>query len=304
MRRRLFNIALLFASFCLMLSVSFGWWIEGVVSDSFIIKSAKISSEITIYQGNDFNHDGNLDKTNAFELLEKTPKGTKQVLILNFDNLAPTEVYTWKIKVSNNGDAAGFVYSTLVEELLKDKDSSTDSIELRDLVKFMSVTYVPQYAYYLTTTDGTTTYNGTKELMQYNEGASTGKTFIYNGITYDVFKNAEQEEYFVKLDLEEKTKVFLYDATATTALFGNTTSDVVDIGQSKEYVFQIQLEPIKAINDYLGEGKELSAAEVTLYQKLQGVVSNTFESISFEFLDVSLSSTMLGNDSATAEASE
>lgn len=288
MKRRMFNVVLLLISFCLMLSVSFGWWIEGVVSDSFVIKSAKISSEITIYQGNDFNHDGNLDRNNPFQLLEKTPKGTKQVLVLKFTNLAPTEVYTWKIKVENNGDAAGFVYATLAESLLK------DTTNLKDYVKFMSITHIPQYAYYLTTdTDGKRVVSSEKVLMQYNYGSLVGEQFIYNGITYDIYKDADGKEYFLRLEPEEMKKVYLYNATALTALFGNGGNDVVGIGQAKEYVFQIQLEPLQNLID---AEINVTDEDKALYQKLQGKSVTA----SFEFLDVSLSGTQLGNDTTTA----
>ena len=301
MRRRIFNIVLLLISFCLMLSVSFGWWIEGVVSDSFVIKSAKISSEITIYKGNDFNHDGILDKTNTFELVEKKAKNKKQVLILQFDDVVPTEVYTWKIKVDNNGDAAGFVYATLVESLLKDVDDSTETLELRDLVKFMSISYVPQYAYYLNS-DGT--LSDKKELMHYNNGILvSGKTFDYHGNVYYVYKNTNNEEYFVKLEpsLASNNKVYLYNATASTVLFGNTTSDIVDVSESKEYVFQIQLEPLKNL-----ETAEIvvSDSDKEIYQKLQGASSDLFESIAFEFIDVSLSGTPLGDENTTAKLND
>ena len=292
MKRRMFNVVLLLISFCLMLSVSFGWWIEGVVSDSFVIKSAKISSEITIYQGNDFNLDGNLDRNNPFQLLEKTEKGTKQVLVLKFNNLAPTEVYTWKIKVENNGDAAGFAYATLAESLLKDTGN------LKDYIKFMSVTHVPQYAYYLTTdTDDNRVLNGEKVLMQYNIGSRVNQTFVYNGIAYDIYKDAEGNEYFVKLESELKTKVYLYNADATTALFGNGSNDIVGIGQAKEYVFQIQLEPLQNIIDAGKVNNQfvVSDEDIALYQTLQGTKVDT----SFEFLDVSLSSTKLGDDDTT-----
>ena len=287
MKRRMFNVVLLLISFCLMLSVSFGWWIEGVVSDSFVIKSAKISSEITIYQGNDFNHDGNLDRNDPFELLEKTPKGTKQVLVLKFTDLAPTEVYTWKIKVENNGDAAGFVYATLAESLLK------DTTGLKDYVKFMSITHIPQYAYYLTTTDGVREVSGDKVLMQYNYGSSVSEQFAYNGISYDIYKDADGNEYFLKLEPEEMKKVYLYNATALTALFGNGGNDVVGIGQAKEYVFQIQLEPLQNLID---AKINVTDEDKALYQQLQGKSVTA----SFEFLDVSLSGTQLGNDTTTA----
>ena len=286
MKRRMFNIILLLTSFCLMLSVSFGWWIDGFVSDSFIIKSANISSEITLYKGLDFNLDGNLDKVeNPFIIVNKTDKTVdKKVLVLDFGTTLPTEVHTWKIIVKNNGDAAGYVYATLSTKLPDDQ---------LKLVKYMSVSAVYNNInciHYLTNVDDTKKFNGKMEKAISNTGTLTGAQFTYNGIAYDIYVK-DDIEYFIAPESTYKEKVYLYNATETTALFGNTDLDIVGIGKTKEYVFQIQLE---AFEDLIAAGI-CTDADKEEYQELQSSSSDT----TFEFLDVSLSGEVLAPNAGT-----
>ena len=142
MKHRIINIVLLGLTLCALVSVSFGWWIEATVTDSFLIQSANISSTVTVYKGVDFNYDGNLDKTDGedtYTEVLKTEKGSKQIVILDFrksptetlGSLLPNEIHTWKITVDNKGDANGYVYATI----------HGMTAEQKLMVKYMSLTY-------------------------------------------------------------------------------------------------------------------------------------------------------------------
>ena len=113
MKRILINVGTLLLTVSCLISLTFAWWISGSLGDGVVIRSAKISSIITIEKGQDFNNDGNLDLDNLgepiYEVVDKTNKGTEQVLVLDFGTIIPSEVFTWKITVLNkntitNGD--------------------------------------------------------------------------------------------------------------------------------------------------------------------------------------------------------
>lgn len=229
MKQRVINIVLLCLTFCAMISISFGWWLEATSTDSFLIQSANISSTLTLYKGQDFNYDGNLDKEDGedvFVQVEERTKNSKQIIVLDFKKskeetvgtILPNEIHTWKVKVDNRGDANGYVFSTINPGMTP---------EQRKLVKYMSITC-----------DG--------------------------------------------------VKVYLYDAVEnpTKVVFGGSYErDLVEIGKSKEFVFQIQLEAFDDLvkNRVITEDIETARAE---YQSLQGLA---ILGQSFTFLDVSLS---------------
>ena len=80
------NILLIIAC---IITTTYGWFINGSFGDGVVIKSAKIDSIVTLEKGIDFNRDGVVDIDDSgnkvFELIEKTNKGTEQVIIMDFD---------------------------------------------------------------------------------------------------------------------------------------------------------------------------------------------------------------------------
>jgi hypothetical protein len=272
-----FHMITLLLLCCLFITSIYGWWIEGALGSSLIIKSARIESEITLYKGEDFNYDGNLDKSlsgqeyiDIYNLVDKKIKNNRQILVLEFNDLLPTEIHTWKILVENKGDAVGYIYATLFTGL-------TDQQE--KLVKYMSISMEEVFIHYIT--DGE--FNGTKEeLIGGNTGTATGEKITHNGVECDVYVDEAGNEYFLCVEMY---KVFLIDAIenpSSTILFGGTEHDKVDINSSKEFVFQITLESIDSLK---AAGIEVNEAE---YKNLQGVT--TGDDASFEFLDVTISS--------------
>ena len=88
MKKLINNIFAILLILSCLITLTYGWWISGSLGDGVVIKSAKISSIITVEKGNDFNYDGNLDKDSngeaVYEEVEKTNKNTEQVLVLDF----------------------------------------------------------------------------------------------------------------------------------------------------------------------------------------------------------------------------
>ena len=170
------NVLLIVA--CLI-ATTYGWWINGSFGDGVIIKSAKIDSVITLEKGLDFNYDGILDVDGSgeklFEEVMETNKGKEQVVILKFDSIMPSEVYTWRVTVQNKGDVAGYVYATLYEDI----DFSDGISKEEEFLKFMSISSkvtdsegntVVVKKYFNTSTNETVLFGGTdNDLVQLGE---------------------------------------------------------------------------------------------------------------------------------------
>ena len=110
-KRFVFHIITLMLMLACCCTVTYAWWIEGIVANKVVIQSANIESKITMYKGVDFNHDGILDKdTDGNDKYEtpETTEGEENKVILKMTDLIPTEIYTWKVKAENKGDANGY----------------------------------------------------------------------------------------------------------------------------------------------------------------------------------------------------
>ena len=142
MKKIIINILNLVLIVTCLIVTTYGWWIDGLVGDDVIIKSAKIDSIITLEKGADFNKDGLLDidsnGDSIFEEVSTTDKGKEQVIVLEFADIIPTEVYTWRVTVLNKGDVAGYVYADFYDDI-----DFTDGISKEEeFLRFMSISTI------------------------------------------------------------------------------------------------------------------------------------------------------------------
>lgn len=131
-------------------SVSLAWFIDGVLSDKFKFTVAYIDSQVTVYRGEDDNHDGTLnvdssgnpiftelgDSNNGSIKLDSNGNpiyiGGKPVydsginIAFKAADIMPTCVYVWKVIVQNLGD----VKARLFAEILVELDESTGKFGL------------------------------------------------------------------------------------------------------------------------------------------------------------------------------
>lgn len=192
MKKIIINVLNMLLIVTCLVATTYGWWINGSFGDDVVIKSAKIDSVITIEKGYDFNKDGILDIDNngdkVFEEIGTTDKGKEQVIALEFNDIIPTEVYTWRITVLNRGDVAGYVYANLYDEI-----DFTDGISKEEeFLKFMSISTIVEDAngnkivnkkYFNGSTSDTVLFGGTEnELVQIN-----GSIQIEFMITFELF---------------------------------------------------------------------------------------------------------------------
>ena len=142
MKKMVINILNILLIVACLVTTTYGWWINGSFGDGVIIKSAKIDSIITIEKGIDFNRDGILDVDNSgnriFEELEKTSRSAEQIIVLDFENISPSEVFTWRITVLNKGDVAGYVYANFYEDI----DFTDGLSKEEEFLKFMSISTI------------------------------------------------------------------------------------------------------------------------------------------------------------------
>ena len=219
------------------------------------IQTANIATKITLYKGIDTNHDGVMDRgideslpesnqnDNNGRYVEVTKAATLNEetnitnLCLEFENVIPRAVYTWKLVVENRGDAAGYLRGQISKDISQD---SANSSEIFDYFKFFTV-----------------------------NGARTNKdTGIYDN-TYPYSSSFIGKNYFA-LDSEGRANYLqwnnLDDMITKINVFGNTLNDRIAVGEIKVYVFRFQL---KAFDELLDNGL-VKESDKTEYQSLQG----------------------------------
>ena len=192
MKKMVINILNILLIVACLITTTYGWWINGSFGDGVIIKSAKIDSIITIEKGIDFNRDGILDVDNSgnriFEELEKTSRSAEQIIVLDFENIIPSEVFTWRITVLNKGDVAGYVYANLYEDI----DFTDGLSKEEEFLKYMSISTIIEDSqgnkienkkYFNGLTSDTVLFGGTEnELVQLGESIQ-----IEFMITFELF---------------------------------------------------------------------------------------------------------------------
>lgn len=198
MKKIIINVCSIALTITCLFGLTYAWWITGSLGDGMIIKSAKIDSIITLEKGLDNNYDGNLNLDSigekVFEEVEKTNKNTEQVLVLDFGNIIPSMVNTWRITVLNKGDVAGYVYATLYEEI----DFSDGLSKEEEFIKYMSISTiitdgegnsVVNKHYLYNTNASTVLFGGTEnEKVEINESIQ-----IEFQITFEVFDDLVNE---------------------------------------------------------------------------------------------------------------
>lgn len=114
----------------------FAWYTNATRSASFSIKSANVSSSITLFTGNDNNHDGILELVDSqasyTQQGEATDPSKQETISLACSDIIPTEVYTWKITVENRGDVDAYVSFVLDETSVSQAIMSCLSITIYD----------------------------------------------------------------------------------------------------------------------------------------------------------------------------
>lgn len=259
-RRLIVNIATLLLAITCMITVTYSWWTMSASKGSVTIQTANIATKITLYQGIDYNYDGIMDRgideslpkanqnetngryvevSNAQTVNEETNVTN---LCLNFPEVIPTAIYTWKLVVENRGDAPGYLRAQISKNLVDEGDNSSSVF---DYFKFFTV-----------------------------NGAQTDRlTGLYNA-EYVYTSRFIGIDYF-KLDDASKSSYLSWnivdEMTTKINVFGNTENDRIMVGETKVYVFRFQLRPF----DTLLEAGLVAESDRPEYQALQGKIFNS-----------------------------
>ena len=256
-RRLIVNIATLLLAITCMITVTYSWWTMSASKGSVTIQTANIATKITLYQGIDYNRDGVMDRgideslpkayqsenngryvevSNA-QMVDDTTNVTN--LCLNFPDVIPTAIYTWKLVVENRGDAPGYLRAQISKNLKNDGNNKSQAF---DYFKFFTVT-----------------------------GARTDRNTGVYDTGYPYTSRLIGTDYF-KLDEIGKQSYLSWniidEMTTKISVFGNTENDRIMVGETKVYVFRFQL---RSFEDLLNAGlvAEDNFAE---YQALQGKI--------------------------------
>ncbi|MDL2292276.1 hypothetical protein LJC17_01590 [Acholeplasma sp. OttesenSCG-928-E16] len=118
-----------------LFSLVFAWFtfVTTINTNPVYFETARVESRITLYKGNDKNKDGYLDIVNGtrvFTLVqqEQDEEGNNKNLKLNFIDMMPTEIFTWKIEIENLGDVDGYTIGYLDSSLLSELFVKTLSV--------------------------------------------------------------------------------------------------------------------------------------------------------------------------------
>jgi hypothetical protein len=243
-----------------MITVTYSWWTMSASKGSVTIQTANIATKITLYQGIDYNYDGIMDRgideslpkvnqnetngryvevSNAQTVNEETNVTN---LCLNFPEVIPTAIYTWKLVVENRGDAPGYLRAQISKNLV---DEGNNSSSIFDYFKFFTVNGAQ--------TDRLTGL--------YNAEYAYTSRFI--GIDYFKLDDASKSSYLSWNIIDEMT--------TKINVFGNTENDRIMVGETKVYVFRFQLRPF----DTLLEAGLVAESDRSEYQALQGKIFNS-----------------------------
>lgn len=106
----------------------YGWYVGGINTSRVTISSANVSSEITVFQGNDFDKDGIFDwlEENMYNEIEPDKDG---VIHINITDFKPTDVLTFRVHVVNAGDVDGYPFF-IVDKLMESNIGNALSVSV------------------------------------------------------------------------------------------------------------------------------------------------------------------------------
>lgn len=223
-RKLIMHILTSVLSLALLVTISYAWWTGAEATNKVEITTANIASEVKVFEGNDFNRDGNLDQVSdgaggfidSFKKdplqSENTSTGGKAANIaLNLLDIAPTEVFTWKVTIKNMGDAAGYVRAEISKDYLKENDKYLKYFSMRAVWTENGVQRLSKKIYFADLLKSSTPQN----------------TLLFGGREEDKVDVKNENVYYFKLELEA------YDALIDGGLDANGNK-IVHITDSKE----------------------------------------------------------------------
>ncbi len=195
----------------LALATTFAWFSSRFVTRDFTFTTARMGSTVHLYEATDFDLDGypNLDNAGkeifvAEEQIEDT-NSDKDITYLTIYDWLPSQVYTYKIVVTNNG--------TVKAEVLGEIAGASTNLAFLQTLAVTPILINQDNSI----TKGTKCYLADTNYMSYND---QGKPEKFNGVT------------------------FINNAAYASLVGQNDYADLdyrTSIGNTKEFYFQIEM---------------------------------------------------------------
>ena len=263
------KLLLIVTAFALILSLTttFAWFSSRFITDPFSFTTAKLASTVKLYQANDFNLDGYPDveivtssSTNEqgdtiTTTSEKVPyrhifnnefKVVDGVRInytaLVIPSMLPSECYTYKLEVANNGTVKTEMVAAFV--IAKENIPATD----QDKVLFFN------YLYTLAVTPVWINENGTiieGEQLPFSQMITDSLNGTTNSTTLLTVNEATTKMTATTFDSVSLT---ILDTPIFYKLVNNKTGDykapdtMIDVGQERSFMFRIEMLPYEEVS--------------------------------------------------------
>lgn len=135
MKKILITIICIIMLLCSIGSIVYAWYTNATSTASFSVKSANVSSSLILYKGIDNNHDGYLELIDGVmqyetnEEWETNPSNSNDTILpLDIQTIFPTQIYTFKINITNRGDVDAYVSFRINDAFLNTEISKAISI--------------------------------------------------------------------------------------------------------------------------------------------------------------------------------
>ena len=116
-RLRIIQLLIMIAmSFVLFLFVAYARFVTLEKTEPIIVNTGSLRAECKFYRGIDADFDGDLDEDDFVEIREAN---------LQFTNVIPGQIYTFKLSVKNTGTVSGFL-SVTIDNITSDEQGLLD----------------------------------------------------------------------------------------------------------------------------------------------------------------------------------
>lgn len=261
----------------LALATTFAWFSSRFITRDFTFTTARMGSTVYLYEATDFDLDGYPDLENGKEVFVEEEKlqdtnSDKLITYLTIYNMRPSQVYTYQIKVTNNG--------TVKAEVLGEFGATTSNLLFLQTLAITPILINQDN----TISKGTRHYLADTSYMSYDDQGSPtefkGLTFINNEAYAPLFKDYSDD--YADLDYREpnNTKDFYFqiemvpydelkkqypNLALTEAQYNSLQMQAVDensVGEEYEYAELLFLVALEAA-EFQGVTAEETTSEPT-----------------------------------------
>lgn len=210
-----FNIFILIAIILVCIIMSLAWFLNLWKTDKKTFRAGHIDSIVKLYRGNDFDQDGYLDVDDAdneqYTLIDTT-EGKEAPIYMNIkeNSIFPSQIYTYKAEIENNGDIDGEVQISLEYQL-----------EKMPMLKLLSIS----------------NKDGVKQYL----GANTNSAIVYSGDLISCLAGQNVGNFIIHINVEDREDLIKQGVNITEEEYQNLQGDLTNIVGEVVPYFKITL---------------------------------------------------------------